>query len=138
MQLQKNHDTRTLILPAPKDDLLRVMLSMTHQSKNLFNICNWLVRQVVSAYEYDRVEKVSRRKSVLHPNQIEAIAHFNSQIDEINRKRAKNHPAKVEKARLAHEAEAAGEKGEAKEFEPPKLKLPESAFYSAFDIHKSR
>jgi len=96
---------------------------MTHQSKNLFNICNWLVRQVVSAYEYNRVAKVSRLKSNAHPNQIEAIAHFNSQIDEINRKRAKNHPAKVEKARLAHEAEAAGEKGEAKEFEPPKLKV---------------
>ena len=94
------------------------MLSLTHQSKNLFNICNWMVRQVVSAYEYDRVEKVSRIKSVLHPNQIEAIAHFNRQIDEINRKRAKKHPAKVEKARLEHESEANG-----KEFEAPKLKV---------------
>ena len=73
------------------------MLSMTHQSKNLFNICNWLVRQVVSAYQYDRVEKVSRLKAVLHPSQVEAIAHFNSQIDVINCKRVKNHPAKVEK-----------------------------------------
>ena len=36
----------------------------------------------------------------------------------INCKRVKNHPAKVEKARLAHESEANG-----KEFEAPKLKV---------------
>jgi len=94
------------------------MLSLTHQAKNLFNVCNWLVRQVVSAYEYDRVETVSRLKESLHPNQIEAIAHFNRQIDEINRKRAENHPAKVEKARLAHDT-----KSTEAEFKPPKLKV---------------
>ena len=96
---------------------------MTHQSKNLFNICNWLVRQVVSAYEYDRDAMVSRLKSDAHPNQIEAIAHFNRQIDDINRKRAEKHPARVKKARLEHGAAAAVEKGDGKEFEAPKLKV---------------
>ncbi len=96
--LAKVHDTRTLTLPHPAGDLLRVLNSLTHQAKNIYNTCVWLIRQVLTAYEYDADAKVSRLKPTLHPEQQAAIDHFNRHIAAVNAKRRDNFPAKLAKA----------------------------------------
>ena len=120
-QLAKTHDTRTLDLPKPEGDLLRVLLALTHQSKNLKNSGNYLIRQVESAYAYDRETELSTLKAGLHPGQVDAIAHVNAAVDEVNRKRTLKHPAQVDKAKAKHLAEGKPEDS----FKPPQLKLIE-------------
>ena len=94
----ESHDTLTLILPYPKGDLLRAQMALTHQSKNLYNTGLFLIRQVLTAYEYSKELGTSSRKSELQQIQKDVIDCFNSQVAKINEKRIDKHPAQVEKA----------------------------------------
>jgi putative transposase len=96
-----DYATLTLTLPKPKDALKRVCLALTHQAKNLHNTTLFLVRQVMSAYDYDAKTELSTLKLELHPEQIAVIAHVNAQIESINAKREVKHPAQVAKALAA-------------------------------------
>jgi putative transposase len=91
------HNIVTVTLPTPKGDFLRTLLALTHQSKNLYNTGLFLIRQVYSAYEYDRVDKTSHLKSTLHPSQTQAIEHFNAQVERINKARRQNYGKKLAK-----------------------------------------
>jgi putative transposase len=101
--LDIDYATLTLTLPFPKDDLLRVQLALTHQAKNLYNTGLFLVRQVFSAYEYDKASKLNLRKNNddLKPVQIQVIDFFNQQIGRINDKRTLKHPEQCAKALTA-------------------------------------
>ena len=99
MEVSKTYDTRTISLQTPKGDFLRVLSALTHQSKNLFNSGYYLIKQVLTSFEYDSVAKVSRIKSELHERQLEAIAHFNVHIQKVNNKRTKEFPKKLAKAK---------------------------------------
>jgi putative transposase len=94
----ESHDTLTLTLPYPKGELLRAQMALTHQSKNLYNTGLFLIRQVLTAYEYDKELGTSSRKSELQPIQKDVIDCFNAQVAKINEKRIDKHPAQVEKA----------------------------------------
>lgn len=91
----------TLTLPRPNCELEQVLLALTLQSKNLSNTCLYLIRNVFSAYEYDKENKVSRLKDILHPDQVVIIAHYNTYIALVNKKRVEKYPVKIEKARKA-------------------------------------
>lgn len=95
---KESHDTLTLTLPHPKGDLLRAQMALTHQAKNLYNTGLFLIRQVLTAYEYDKELETSSRKSELQPIQKDVIDCFNSQVAKINEKRINKHPAQVKKA----------------------------------------
>ena len=95
IDLTKTYDTRTLELPAPKGEMLRVGEALTHQAKNLRNTGNFLIRQVLSAYDYDAGTQTSTLKSELHPLQRQAIGHINATIDAVNAKRVAAHPGKL-------------------------------------------
>lgn len=94
----ESHDTLTLTLPHPKGELLIAQMALTHQAKNLYNTGLFLIRQVLTAYVYDKELETSSLKSELQPIQRDVIDCFNSQIIKINEKRIAKHPAQVQKA----------------------------------------
>jgi putative transposase len=85
-----------VVLPIPDKEWVAVATALTREAKNLYNVATFLVRQVVSAYDYDGSTKLHRLRGDLHPNQVDAIARFNDVIDTVNlRKRAKSDQAKI-------------------------------------------
>lgn len=87
-------DTRVLTLRPAQGDVSRVLLALTHQTKNIKNTAVYLIRQVISAYEYDRDTQRNVLRDELRPEQVSAIAEFNQQIVGINGKRTEKFPSK--------------------------------------------
>lgn len=67
---------------------LRVFQVETLQPKNLCNSALYLIRQVITAYEYDSALKAGDLKDAVRSEQQAAINHFNGAIAELNQKRA--------------------------------------------------
>lgn len=89
----------TLTLPKVSGDVLRAFLAATLQAKNLYNSALYLIRQVVTAYEYDSERKLNILKDDIRPEQQATIDHFNSIIVARNQKRADEYEAKSAKKR---------------------------------------
>jgi len=87
----------TLTLPRPKDELEKVLLALTHQSKNLANTCLFVIRNAFTAYKYDKETGLNVLKKELHSHQIDIIDHYNIHIALINKKRIDKHPAFIQK-----------------------------------------
>jgi hypothetical protein len=90
-----DRSVRTIVLPIPNKEWTSVASALMREAKNLYNITTFLIRQVVSAYDYDGETKTHRLKAELHPNQSIVIERFNAKIDAINARKA----AKSEKAK---------------------------------------
>ncbi len=96
MSTSIDRSVRTIVLPVPNKEWSSVASALTREAKNLYNITTFLIRQVVSAYEFDAEKKISRMKPELHANQIDTIDRFNAVIDVVNaKKQSKSEKAKV-------------------------------------------
>ncbi|MCZ7860814.1 transposase [Agrobacterium salinitolerans] len=91
-----DRSVRTIVLPVPGREWVSVASALTREAKNLYNVTTFLVRQVVSSYDYDGAAKTYRLKAELHPNQSDTITRFNAVIDAVNgKKQLKSDKAKV-------------------------------------------
>jgi putative transposase len=91
-----DRSVRTIVLPVPSKEWLLVATALTCDAKNLYNITTFLIRQVVSGYDYDGVAKTHHQKTELHPNQTMVMERFNAVIEAVNaKKRLKSDTAKV-------------------------------------------
>ncbi|MCZ7860761.1 transposase [Agrobacterium salinitolerans] len=97
-----DRSVRTIVLPVPDKEWVSVASALTHEAKNLYNITTFLIRQVVSAYDYDSETKTHHQKSELHPNQTMVMERFNAVIEEVNAKKA----AKSDKSKVIPRLEA--------------------------------
>jgi len=80
-------EKRVLRLAIPDREWSNVALALTHEAKNLYNTCTFLIRQINSAYVFNGETKVYRLKDDLHEYQREALISFNRIIEQVNAKR---------------------------------------------------
>ena len=76
---------RVVIVKVPRE-WKETALALTREAKNLYNTATFLLRQVETAYRYDRDRRMNIRIAELHPNQSSVIEAFNHIIDELNLK----------------------------------------------------
>lgn len=80
-------EKRVLKLAIPGKEWVSVALALTHEAKNLYNTCTFLIRQINSAYSFNPETKSYSLKDNLHDQQREALISFNRIIEQINAKR---------------------------------------------------
>ena len=78
---------RTIALTIPNKEWKNVARELTHEAKNLYNITTYLIRQVVTSYDYNAASKQHKRKKDLHQAQTDVIDRFNATIENVNAKR---------------------------------------------------
>ncbi len=101
---KRDRHKRAILLSVPSKDWEEVAMALTHEAKNLYNTITFLIRQVVSAYDYVSETKTSVLKDDLHQNQRDVIAAFNAMVGQINAKRiAKAKSENQDKVRLLTE-----------------------------------
>lgn len=81
---------RTLVLPYPTQRVSTVTSALALQANNLYNTSIFIIRNVVSSYEYNLVRKTWAQKSSLHTHQQASISAFNSAVLVLNEKRLKS------------------------------------------------
>ncbi|TLX16103.1 IS200/IS605 family accessory protein TnpB-related protein [Rhizobium sp. MHM7A] len=80
-------EKRVLKLAVPNKEWAVVALALTHEAKNLYNTCTFLIRQINSAYLFDNETKTYRHRDDLHEHQRIALMAFNRVIEQVNAKR---------------------------------------------------
>ena len=78
---------RTIALTIPDKKWKNVARELTREAKNLYNITTYLIRQVVTSYDYDTASKQHKHKKGLHQAQTDVIDRFNATIEHVNAKR---------------------------------------------------
>ena len=77
-------DQRVVVLAKPTGHLLDCCLALTLQCKNLRNTLHFAVRNVLTAYEWDRSAGHWCQKSGLHPAQQVAVDRFAAVVKKLN------------------------------------------------------
>ncbi|TLX17110.1 IS200/IS605 family accessory protein TnpB-related protein [Rhizobium sp. MHM7A] len=80
-------EKRVLKLAVPDKEWAAVALALTRETKNLYNTCTFLIRQINSAYVFNPESRKYRLKDELHDHQRDALVSFNKVIDIVNSKR---------------------------------------------------